>query len=130
MEEPTTITKQPQFSSQKLVFGLVLIAIGAGAFVDALDLWNPRVLWRLWPLVLILLGLASEVDALRERRSDGGSFLIGIGVWFFAATQDIFGLTYRSAFPLGVVVVGLFMTLHAIVDKPEPLKKEKTSEPC
>ena len=119
-----------KFSSQKLVFGIVLIAIGALAFVDAVDLWNPRVLWRLWPLVLILLGLASEVDALRERRSDGGSILIGIGVWFLAATHDIFGLTHRTAFPLAVVVVGLFTTLHAIVDKPEPVKKEKTDAPC
>ena len=118
------------FSSQKLVFGIVLIVIGALAFMDAVDLWNPRVLWRLWPVVLILLGLASEVDALRERRSDGGSILIGIGVWFLAATQDIFGLTHRTAFPLAVVVVGLFTTLHAIVDKPEPAKKEKTHEPC
>jgi len=121
---------QQHFSSQKLVFGLVLIAIGALAFVDAVDLWNPRVLWRLWPVGLILIGLASEVDALRARIADGGSILIGIGVWFLAATHDIFGLTHGTAFPLAVVVVGLFTTLHAIVDKPAPQKKENTNEPC
>jgi hypothetical protein len=118
------------FSSQKLVFGLVLIVVGALAFIDAIDLWNPRVLWRLWPVGLILLGVASEVDAFRARRSDGGSILIGLGVWFLVATHDIFGLTYRTGFPLAVVVVGLFTTLHALVDHPEPVKKENTNEPC
>ena len=128
--DETTLDNKPQFSSQKLVFGLVLIAIGVLAFIDAVDLWNPRVLWRLWPVGLILIGLSSEIDAFRERRSDGGSILIGIGVWFLAATHDIFGLTHRTGFPLAVVIVGLFMTLHAIVDKPVPQKKEKTHEPC
>lgn len=128
MEEPNPASEQ-KVSSQKLVFGLVLVAIGVLAFVDAIDLWDPRMLWRLWPVVLILIGLSSEVDALRERRSDGGSIMIGIGVWMLAATHDLFDLTYRTGFPLAVLVVGLFLTLHAVVDKPVP-KKEKNHEPC
>lgn len=122
---------KPHFSSQKLVFGLVLIALGALAFVDAVDLWNPRVFWpRIWPLGLLVLGLAGEIDAIRARQSDGSAFLVGLGVWFIAASFDVFGLTWRTAFPLGVAVVGLFMTLHAVIDKPVPQKKETTNEPC
>jgi Domain of unknown function (DUF5668) len=123
MEEPNKI------STQKLVFGLVLVAVGVLAFVDAVDLWNPRVLWKLWPAILILIGVSSEVDALRERRSGGGSLLVGVGVWMLFAVNDILGFTYRSGLPLAILVVGLFVTLHALVDKPEP-KKEKNNEPC
>ena len=119
------------FSSQKLVLGLVLLAFGALAFVDSTDLWSPGQWWRLWPLVLIVIGLASEIDALRERRGGGGAFLIAVGVWFLAGTHHILGLTHRTAFPVAIAVVGLFMAIHAIVDRPAAQqKKENEHEPC
>ena len=118
------------FPIHKLIVGLVLIAAGALAFTDAIDLWNPRVIWRLWPLGMILLGLSSEAEALIARRDSGGSLLIGIGVWMLAGTQHMFGLSYRTGFPLGLAIVGLFMALHAVVDRPQPKKKESTNEPC
>lgn len=126
----TDTTPTQPLPTQKLAFGLVLIAVGGLAFVDAVDLfdWDPRSLWRLWPLLLIALGAASEFDALRARRSDGGSFLIGVGVWMLIATQGYFDLGFRSAFPLAVVIVGLFLVIHAVVDAPAPQKKENAND--
>jgi hypothetical protein len=121
---------ETKFSSQKLVLGLVLLAFGTLAFVDSTDLWYPGSWWRMWPLALIILGLASEIDAFRERRGDGGSILIAIGLWFLAATQNILGLTHRTAFPVAIAVVGLFMAIHAVVDRPAAQKKESNNEPC
>jgi hypothetical protein len=123
--QSTTISEH-RVSAGKLAFGLALVAVGALSFVDAIDLWEPDRLWRLWPLILIALGVASEIDALRARKSDGGSFLIGIGVWMLAGTQHFFGLTVRTAFPLAVAVVGIGVIVHALVDLPE--KKEKDHE--
>ena len=121
--ESTTIPEH-RISAGKLAFGLVLVAVGVLSFFDALDLWDPGRLWRLWPLILIALGLASEADALRARKNEGGAFLLGVGVWFLAGTQHWFGLTVRTAFPLFIVVVGASLILHALVDLPESKEKK------
>ncbi len=126
--ESTTVSPH-RISAGKLVFGLALVAVGLLAFFDAIDLGAPERLWRLWPVILIALGLASEVDALRVRKNEGGGFMLGVGVWFLAGMQHWFGLSVRTAFPLGVVVVGASLVLHAIVDLPETKEtKEKEDE--
>lgn len=125
MNEPATTQPHP-LSAGKLVFGIVLVVIGVTAFLDAVDVWNPRALWQYWPLILIAIGTGSEIEALRHRRSDGGAFLIALGVWFFVATQGWFDLGFGRAFPIGIAVWGAFLTLHAVVDLPKS-QQEKQS---
>lgn len=78
--------------------------------------------------MLILVGGASEVDALRQRKSDGSFILIAIGVWMLAATQRFLGLRYGSAMPLAIAIVGLGLMVHALVDV--PTKKENDHDHC
>jgi len=120
--------EQTHLSAHKLVIGLVLLAFGVLAFVDSTDLWSPGQWWRLWPLALIAIGLSSEFDAFRARRSGGGAFLVAVGVWFLVSSRRFFDLDRDIAFPLAIVVVGLFMTLHAVIDRPASLKKENNHE--
>ena len=115
-----------RLSAGKLVFGIVLFAVGVLAFFDAIDLLEVRELWRWWPLILIVLGVSNEIDALRTRRGDGGYWLIAVGVWMLAATQEFLDLDYVTAFPLGIAVVGLGIILHALLGV-EANKKEKQS---
>jgi len=109
----------------KLVFGLFLIAIGIGGFLDAIDVWEVGNLWSWWPVGLIVLGLVNEVTALQQRRSDGGTMLIAVGVWLLIATHHFFGLNHRTAFPVGIAIFGLGMLLHAIVDRPRIENKQE-----
>lgn len=98
-----------RISAGKLTAGMVLVAIGiAGAM-------NARELWRYWPLLLIFIGLGQEADALRTRRGDGGFILIAIGVWMLAGSLELFGLDYRSAFPLAVAMAGIGLIVHSIL---------------
>lgn len=132
MNETQATTTDGRFPLHKLVLGLILLTVGVAALLDAADLWNPRQFWRLWPFGAIALGLAIEIEAFRAREDSGGSMLIGFGTWVLAAMHGVFGLTWTTAFPIGFVVVGFFMVLHAIVDKPkaQPQKKENHHEPC
>ena len=122
-----TITTPTHVPVRRLVFGIILFAIGVLAFVDAIDLWEPRELWRYWPLILIVIGVTNEADTLRTRRGDGGGgyILVAAGVWMLAATQEFLGLDYFTAFPLGIAVAGLGVILHALVGVES--KKEKQS---
>ena len=117
-----------EISVEKLIIGLALVAVGVASFLGAIDVLDFTNIWRLWPLAFIVIGLASEVEALRKRKSDGGWILIAIGVWLLASTRGILGLTYRTAFPLAVVIAGAFLVLHAIFDAPVAEEKEKEND--
>lgn len=122
----TPVAEEPgRVSTSRLVFGIALFAVGVLAFVDAIDLWNPREIWRFWPVILIVLGVAKEVDVLQTRKGDSGYVLIAIGVWMLAATQHFLGLDYASAFPIGIAVAGAGIILHALLGIDG--KKEKCS---
>src|ERR1044071_8065478 len=107
----TSITERPRFPVAKLTVGLVLLEIG--------------MLWRYWPLILIALGIVNAYEAFRRRQGDGSYFLLGVGIWMLAGSFNLFGLTYSSAFPLGVIVVGLGAVIHAIVDVPAARKENE-----
>jgi hypothetical protein len=99
----------------KLVFGIVLLAVGILSFTDYLDITDLHRIWRFWPVLLIVGGLSSEIDSLRQRKGGGGYILVAVGVWFLAGNQHFFGLTQRTAFPLGVAVAGLGLIVHSLV---------------
>ncbi|HEX2059863.1 MAG TPA: DUF5668 domain-containing protein [Thermoanaerobaculia bacterium] len=111
----------------KLTAGLALLTIGVLALADSLDIWHPRDLWRYWPLILIAIGLASEVEALQKRKSEHGFILIAIGVWMLFGTQHWYGLSIGTAFPIAIIVAGLGVLLHALVDRPVQKEKENAS---
>jgi len=122
-----SITAEPRIPIGKLAVGLALVAVGILSFIDYLDLTDLRHIWRFWPVLLIFIGVSTEVDALRQRKSSGGYIIAAIGVWFLAAKQHLFGLSHGSAMPLGIAVVGLGIILHALVDDPS-LKKERSHD--
>lgn len=119
-----SITADNRIPLGKLAVGIVLLLVGILSFTDYLDLVDLRHVWRFWPLLLIFIGVSSEIEALRKRQSGGGYIVAAIGVWMLAANQHLFGLSHRSAMPLGIAVVGLGLILHALVDAPVPAKKE------
>jgi cell wall-active antibiotic response 4TMS protein YvqF len=123
----TSITERPRFPVGKLAIGLVLIGVGLATFFDSIDVWEIGMLWRYWPLILIAIGLANAYEAFRRRQGDGSYFLLGVGVWMLAGSFNLFGLTYASAFPLGIIVVGFGAVVHAIIDVP-PAAKENGHE--
>jgi hypothetical membrane protein len=108
----------------KLALGIVLLLVGVLSFTDYMDLVDLREIWRFWPVFLIFIGVSSEVDSLRQRKTGGGHILAAIGVWMLVANHRFFGLNHRTAFPLAIAVVGLGVILHALVDAPVSAKKE------
>lgn len=124
----TTNTPEKSFPAGRLAAGIVLLIIGIAGFSDAIDLWEPRELWRLWPLGMVLIGVVGEAGALQRRKSDGSYVLIAIGVWFLAAMHRFLDLRWGSSMPLGIVIIGLGLAIHAIIDLPE--KKENGHELC
>lgn len=107
----------------KLTAGLLLLSIGVLALADSLDVWDVDRAWRYWPIVLIVIGLVNEIDAIRKRKSENGYVLIGIGAWFLIGMHGWFGLSWGRAVPVFVITVGLGVLLHALIDRPAPQKE-------
>jgi hypothetical protein len=124
-----TNTQPPRISAGKLLTGIALLAVGILAFTHAIDLdeWYSDQLWRYWPVFLIVIGIGAEIDTLRNRSGDGGFVLIAIGVWMLAGSLELFGLSYRSGFPLAIAVFGLGLITHSILGIEKAKEKEKTS---
>jgi hypothetical protein len=108
----------------KLAVGIVLLLVGLLSFTDYMEMFDLREIWRFWPVFLIFIGVSSEIDSLRQRTSGVGYIVAAIGVWMLVANHHFFGLNHRTAFPLGIAVVGVGVILHALVDSPVPVKKE------
>jgi hypothetical protein len=112
----------------KLALGIVLLLVGVLSFTDYLDVYDVRDIVRFWPALLIFIGVSSEIDSLRQRQGGGGYIVAAIGVWLLFANQHFFGLTHRTAMPLGIAVIGLGMIVHALVDAPVPVNKENGND--
>jgi hypothetical protein len=112
----------------KLAWGIAMLVVGILAFTDAIDMFDIRDVWRFWPLLLIFIGLSSEIDSLRQRTNGGGYLVVAVGVWMLAGNHDLLGLNHRTAFPLGIAVAGLGVILHALVDAPTMVRKEKSND--
>jgi hypothetical protein len=112
--------------ADKLVIGVALIVVGIAGTLTALDILQFRDAGRLWPLILIIIGLGTEAEALRNRREGGGWILIAIGTWFLVGNFHLFGLSHGRALPIAAIIAGAAIALHALVDK--PTSKENTHD--
>jgi hypothetical protein len=124
MNNPTMPTvAESRIPLGKLAVGIVLLLVGLLSFTDYMEMFEFRDLWRYWPVFLIFIGVSSEIDSLRQRKRGGGYIVAAIGVWMLVANHHFFGLNHRTAFPLGIAVVGLGVILHALIDAPVSAKK-------
>ncbi len=62
---------------------------------------------RLWPLIVIGVGLAGFVDTEAGRRRGSGVVTMLVGSWLLINTLGLFDLTYRDSWPLLVILLGL-----------------------
>jgi len=76
-----------------------------------------------WPLILIVMGMARLADSGRNpdcRRSPlGGLWFIYIGLWGLISEYRLFGLDYRTSWPLLVIGAGAGIVWRAL-ESPRP----------
>lgn len=101
---------EPRQDSRHVLWGIVLIAIGLLMLGGQLEIdaapWGIRLnLGRLWPVILIVIGLARLVTARREGRAAAGVWLIFVGGLLLLHTYDVLRLT--DSWPLFIVAGGV-----------------------
>jgi predicted membrane protein len=87
----------------RLIIGLALIAAGLLFTLDNFGLVDVGQLWRLWPLVLVAVGLAK----LASRSFMTGTILIALGGLFSLRTFGLLHFRLSYLLPLIFVFIGL-----------------------
>ena len=98
--------------------GAALMLLGVAILVDQADWLKWSLSVRLWPFVLMFLGLvrlvAPGTKRGRPRPRRTAVWLLSIGLWGLISEFRLFGLNYATSWPLLVVAAGLNMVLKSM----------------
>jgi LiaF transmembrane domain len=112
-------TNQPRVSQARVIFGLVVMLIGALLLLDRLEWWGVRLNVPFWPWALIVLGLVRlsgrSKDAKgcpRSRRT--AVWLLFAGAWGLLNEYRVFGIHYDHSWPILVIGAGVLIVWRAM----------------
>lgn len=103
------------FHPSRLVIGIFLILVGAFALADNLDLVEVDVAWRLWPLLLVGLGVVKLLFPGDRGERWGGAWLLMVGCWAAVSSWGWLGLSWHSSWPLLLIGVGGLIAARAVL---------------
>lgn len=106
--------------NMRLVLGLGLLVVGAGAIVDLAGLWDFggfAATW--WPALLVLFGLAQLLS--RSGRTVGPAIVIAVGGFLLLRNLDLIrpGLG-RYVWAVAALALGLALVLGSLRSRPRP----------
>lgn len=99
-----------------LVTGVLLIGVGLIFLASNLDM-TPELNWgRMWPLILVVIGIGKIIAPDQEGRSGGLTLLLIAGI-FLAHNYRV--LSLHDSWPLFIVIAGLSVLFGAAQKKKE-----------
>ena len=96
-----------------VVGGVVLVLLGGSLLLAQFDLVARR-LWSAWPLILIVLGALKFASGRSWRRRKTGIELFAIGFWIWANQEGWGGLSWRTSWPLLLILFGGLAVVEAV----------------
>lgn len=116
-----------------IVWGMILVAIGALWCLDVVGLLNFTLFFDGWWTLIIIV--PSAIDLVTEKDKTGSIIGLAIGVLLLLACQNIidFDMILRLAIPIIIIAVGISIIFKSIFDrrareKARKIKIEKKGE--
>lgn len=91
----------------QLIAGVIIVALGLILALERFSGFAIYGLYRLWPLIVIGIGVARLVSAESTKQRSSGLFLAFLGTWFLINTLELFGLDWGESWPLLLILLGL-----------------------
>ncbi|HTY41742.1 MAG TPA: DUF5668 domain-containing protein [Thermoanaerobaculia bacterium] len=105
----------PRFRmTEKVLFGLTLVALGAIFILDNLHLIYAGRLWDYWPLALIVPGLARVLQPGRPGQRVWGLVLVLVGTLFLLRNLDVLWVPFHRVWPFLLVLFGAYLVWQAM----------------
>jgi len=102
---------------KQLVWGLVLVGLGAAVYLDSVDLVEIDELWHYWPLLLVAVGVNKMIGYPTARDFTSGLWTMFIGLWLFAIFEGLYGLTFGNGWPFLIIAWGVRMILEPFIQQ-------------
>jgi hypothetical protein len=96
---------------------MLLVALGAYLLMREIALFDIPSLGDVWPVILIVIGLARLVRPQRSGDIQCGLFFTLLGLWFLAVELNWRGLDWRTSWPLILVIWGFVSIVGALLDR-------------
>ena len=117
------------FHPGRVTGGVILLGVGILMLLDRTHLVAGHAAQLIPGFVLILIGAVQMVEP-RDCGRRGGPFRglwpILIGVWLIVNAVELWGLTYRTSWPLLIVAMGVLMVAREIVPGARHIRERKS----
>jgi len=100
---------------KQIVWGLLLIVVGAVVLLDRLYYINARDYWHYAPLLLVAAGISQTIGYPSPKEFGNGLWTAFTGLWLFAVLENAFGLTFRNSWPLFILMWGIKLVLDPFI---------------
>jgi predicted membrane protein len=101
-------------NARRLLFGLIVIAVGVLFTLDRMGYVNAGEFWEYWPVLLIAAGIGRVIQPCSAHERGFGVVLIVVGAWFLLSNLDVIHYSFRDVWPLFLVLLGITMVWRAI----------------
>jgi hypothetical protein len=91
-----------------------MILVGMLFLLERFDYLSIGDVWRLWPLIFIVIGVLQLVRP-EGRRS---IFLLLLGIWFLVNTYELWGLDWADSWPVLIIFIGASFVFDSLVGGP------------
>ena len=88
------------------VLGLLLVIGGGLLVLEHLGVYLPFSVWDLWPVILILIGLAGILERGHHKNPVFSWFLLGLGVLLLLNNLGYMDFDWDIIWPLAIVFIG------------------------
>lgn len=100
-------------ATSTLVSGLIIAGIGIVLLLDRFGIVNSDILWRLWPVVFVLVGIFRLVESQSTKDQIWGGFVISIGALLTLHEFGYIRFGIGQLWPLFLIVAGLLLAWHS-----------------
>lgn len=100
--------------TSQVLMGVLVIALGLLFLLDNLDIIEVRDALAFWPLIFIFAGVAKLLDTTTPNGYLIGLGGIGVGVTMILHRLGIIYFSWRAAWPLLLIAVGLMVVYRAM----------------
>lgn len=116
-----TVKPEPAYYRRtQLLWGVLLIAIGAVILLDRLDviyLHDYYALWHYWPLILLVFGLNKLLTPVSAKQVLSGLWLIFFAAWWYISYEELWNLSFYSSWPALLIAWGVGLVLEPLLNK-------------